>query len=857
SQVEEEIDLKQGEVDDLKRKNDELEDELQRLRGGEDKADGGEGSKKLIDKLKKNLEEKEDEMKINLAKHMEEINQKENDIEMLSQDVEEKDREIEDLKKKLARNQSFMTTGKLARGQDTSRSGAQLTEEEINALRKDLADLEKENQDLKDRIEEMLREKELAEENEWEYDQNGVRRKKQKGPSQEELQARARELEEKEEELNDKEEKQKDKDNDLKRRLAELERREHAVEKKEDDQKQKEDELRDWEDRLRDLQERLRAQEEKLNQAQMKERGASEQQDHQDDDKEKDDLILRLQKEIDELKDKLRKLQKELDKERSKNQEDRDKKSSDEWKREMKQKEDEWNRERKQREDEYRRELAKLREDGKSALDKEKDKNKKRDEELIKERERKNALSNEMKRKDKDIERERDENTRKEQKIEELAAEVRKLRQLLQFMREANIDGRMHWVTGRYVREKQFDVPVELLEQVPYYHILLAAARYCDPEHTLQKAALKLLLARVPHSPVSERLNIARFGVFEDLGGILGQRPEGYTSEVVCFITDNVLRDNKDAVEWALISKMIIALQRVLCADYEKIKRVHVCALARFTVHGSDQQREELYKMNVLPSFIYMLNHPDPVIVGDAVIAVNNIILGGARRTDSELRHPYFGVMSGLGDDEKYIGEIDKDKDKDADGKERRTSGASPAKGRGASPVRQPPPYLLSKRYEQVQLGAIDKLYEIFKGTQEPVTKQNAAICIGRLYRALPLPDRLLPIVPYMKKIANDNEDTIAWNVIGTLGYLAVNELNHHEIMREEFVKSVAKFLFRKPKGVMRFSLLLLHILHKKGSRATKEIVSSSVDYDRLEELKDHKDELVASHAKQLLAQLK
>lgn len=42
--------------------------------------------------------------------------------------------------------------------------------------------------------------------------------------------------------------------------------------------------------------------------------------------------------------------------------------------------------------------------------------------------------------------------------------------------------------------------------------------------------------------------------------------------------------------------------------------------------------------------------------------------------------------MSGLGDDEKYIGEIDKDKDKDADGKERRTSGASPAKGRGASP---------------------------------------------------------------------------------------------------------------------------------------------------------------------------
>ncbi|KAA6359028.1 MAG: hypothetical protein EZS28_045445, partial [Streblomastix strix] len=207
-----------------------------------------------------------------------------------------------------------------------------------------------------------------------------------------------------------------------------------------------------------------------------------------------------------------------------------------------------------------------------------------------------------------------------------------------------------------------------------------------DPGHTLQKNSLTLMRAEAPLQEQRIKMKICKAGVFEDLAQILEGKWEGYTAEVVCAIVDGLLKDNKDGLEYGLTSKMINGLKKVLSVDQSKIKKFHLAALARYTVYGSDEQRDELYKMNVLPVLAAQFTHPDKLVVADAVIAVNNLVLGGARLTDSELPHPYLETM------------------------------------------------------DQRNLDGVTQLYKIFRSSTDDTTKRNAAICIGRLYKALPLP---------------------------------------------------------------------------------------------------------------------
>ncbi|KAA6337489.1 MAG: hypothetical protein EZS28_052783, partial [Streblomastix strix] len=74
--------------------------------------------------------------------------------------------------------------------------------------------------------------------------------------------------------------------------------------------------------------------------------------------------------------------------------------------------------------------------------------------------------------------------------------------------------------------------PVELLD-VSYVKVLLGAAKYCDPLHTLQKAALPLLSGAVRKLETSQKVLLCSSGILDDLASVLDNKMEKDKS--VCF----------------------------------------------------------------------------------------------------------------------------------------------------------------------------------------------------------------------------------------------------------------------------------------------------------------------------------
>lgn len=84
--------------------------------------------------------------------------------------------------------------------------------------------------------------------------------------------------------------------------------------------------------------------------------------------------------------------------------------------------------------------------------------------------------------------------------------------------------------------------------------------------------------------------------------------------------------------------------------DVQNLKKFHLSALARATVAANDAQRESLVQnFHFLNTFVRILACTDIMLVNDTVIALNNLILAGARRNDSETRHPFLSMMEQCG----------------------------------------------------------------------------------------------------------------------------------------------------------------------------------------------------------------
>ncbi|KAA6394255.1 MAG: hypothetical protein EZS28_010217 [Streblomastix strix] len=282
------------------------------------------------------------------------------------------------------------------------------------------------------------------------------------------------------------------------------------------------------------------------------------------------------------------------------------------------------------------------------------------------------------------------------------------------------------YVSQQYNKDGIYIHP-ELL-QTPFIRLVLAAARFCDAKHRLQRKALELLGAEANLCARHDRALLAESGVFEDLATTLNRAHEDYTQEICCRAVDSILRDNEPGVQYALWvadgrndyktkdkrtgvqsgvrdrdrgeqSKLVDSLVRFITKkpNVNDLSRVHAAGLARLTVHGNDEQRDQIVRMGTISTFVRLLKHDDPALCADAVVALNNIILGGARMTISSDPHPYLGEFK--------------------------------------------------------KCNGVDDLFDLFLKTKEPTTKANISIALGRLHRTVKFNRRYQPIVDFLKQI--------------------------------------------------------------------------------------------------------
>ncbi|KAA6404052.1 MAG: hypothetical protein EZS28_000419 [Streblomastix strix] len=236
-----------------------------------------------------------------------------------------------------------------------------------------------------------------------------------------------------------------------------------------------------------------------------------------------------------------------------------------------------------------------------------------------------------------------------------------------------------------------------------------------------------------------------------------------------------------------------------------------------------------------------MLSHPDPTIQNDAVIALNNLVLGGARRTANATIMAKTSTLSNMSFD-KFAGSnsasLQRGLQNQLSSRNSTTGPIQPdpnAKGSNTVMMSQnsylaylrPHPYF----NEMDTCGGIDRLFDIYTHTRDKLTERNCAVCIGRLFRARILPLKFSPIIDYLKTSSQETEKgqsggaqltANAWNSIGTLVYLAGKESNHSNILRDNYLQFlVSNLRSRHPKGAVHFTLLLLVTMIKAGMVGT------------------------------------
>ncbi|KAA6359210.1 MAG: hypothetical protein EZS28_045263 [Streblomastix strix] len=140
--------------------------------------------------------------------------------------------------------------------------------------------------------------------------------------------------------------------------------------------------------------------------------------------------------------------------------------------------------------------------------------------------------------------------------------------------------------------------------------------------------------------------------------------------------------------------------------NLNQITYPYIGALASFTYPSSFQMIQLLYQLKPFPSLLRLLDRTDENIVYYSMNAIDNIIYYGAIGTDSTSIHPYYEDLN--------------------------------------------------------QLGGIEKIFSLFRRTQDEFTKIVSATCLGIVFRAREMtdPEMKVEIISHLKSIINhENED--------------------------------------------------------------------------------------------------
>ncbi|KAA6376155.1 MAG: hypothetical protein EZS28_028317 [Streblomastix strix] len=269
--------------------------------------------------------------------------------------------------------------------------------------------------------------------------------------------------------------------------------------------------------------------------------------------------------------------------------------------------------------------------------------------------------------------------------------------------------------------------------------------------------------------------------------------------------------------------------------SFIQITHLHTFLLYSFTP-TTNEQKDKLFQMGIVASFVALLAHPDKKVVTDAIDGLYNIIVGGSNLSRDSMFHPYFRtVIQGEGDgkidvNNPNINYQDDYEDEDQEACDNFT--INPCSGVG-------------------------RLMDVFEQSKFVDHQLTIAMSIGFLFRGRKLPQRCQRCIKVLKERMLQSDDTIAKSAISALKFLSPRKENHKLIVDRPFVQQLVSVIQNRQELVAENAMNVLFELYTKGDESVQEIIASYTPLSKLQPHMHNQDKYIRGCAKALFRQLK
>ncbi|KAA6395534.1 MAG: putative AGC family protein kinase [Streblomastix strix] len=199
----------------------------------------------------------------------------------------------------------------------------------------------------------------------------------------------------------------------------------------------------------------------------------------------------------------------------------------------------------------------------------------------------------------------------------------------------------------------------------------------------------------------------------------------------------------REAIKDGLIEGFNYALQN---HELNSISRKYSEAFFHFTI-TSNQIRLLIYEKQPFQGLLRLLEHPESLIVGDAIVSIYNILMFATNTTSIEQQHPHFTSIQ--------------------------------------------------------QYDGIRKIFELFNKNKSKHSKDTASICIGYLFRSQEIADSSMrvQIIKHLIFLLSDDDKWTKETSSYALNYLAQNTVNRSEIVKYIDLKKIEQDLKQAVNG--------------------------------------------------------
>ncbi|KAA6368677.1 MAG: hypothetical protein EZS28_035796, partial [Streblomastix strix] len=163
--------------------------------------------------------------------------------------------------------------------------------------------------------------------------------------------------------------------------------------------------------------------------------------------------------------------------------------------------------------------------------------------------------------------------------------------------------------------------------------------------------------------------------------------------------------------------------------------------------NSSDEVKLLIYNKKPYPGLIRLLEHSNDKIASDAIKSIFLLLEAGSDTTSDKDPHPHFESMQ--------------------------------------------------------ESNGIQKIFALFQKNQSKYSRVWAVICIGYLFRAQQITDQIMrkEIISHLKSLLSDSDVWVKYRAKDALYYLAQNDTNRSQIMKNFNLKTIANNLQKELKG--------------------------------------------------------